>query len=244
MPRRILERSMNAARDTEIFRDTGIHADGNRAHRTDSGGQLLSRMAGSRIRGRDALPRATEGGAHGSANCPAGCAVRHCLRDQLQHRPSPDLFRSSCARGFRDTRGARITTRHFRKSFANSRDGLRQTAPLAHATYVDTGPLTERVFAKYAGIGWFGKNTCIINQQAGSWLFLGCILTDLELPPDTPPPDRCGIMHALPRRLPDGCLCCAIRSRQPEMHFLYDDRIARRDTGSRPRGHRASSLRV
>ena len=59
-------------------------------------------------------------------------------------------------------------------------------------TYVDTGPLLERVHAKYAGIGWFGKNTCIINQGVGSWLFLGCILTDLELGMDTPPPDRCG----------------------------------------------------
>src|SRR5688572_3067660 len=51
-------------------------------------------------------------------------------------------------------------------------------------TYVDTGPLNERVFAKYAGIGWFGKNTCIINQTHGSWLFLGCILTNLELDTD------------------------------------------------------------
>lgn len=59
-------------------------------------------------------------------------------------------------------------------------------------TYVDTGPVNERVFAKYAGIGWFGKNTCIINERAGSWLFLGCILTDLRLDVDSPPPDRCG----------------------------------------------------
>ena len=58
--------------------------------------------------------------------------------------------------------------------------------------YVDTGPLVERVYAKYAGIGWVGKNTCILNQKMGSWLFLGVILTSLELQPDVPPPDRCG----------------------------------------------------
>jgi epoxyqueuosine reductase len=59
-------------------------------------------------------------------------------------------------------------------------------------SYVDTGPIVERVYAKYAGIGWLGKNTCIIHQQMGSWLFLGVIVTSLPLPPDMPAPDRCG----------------------------------------------------
>jgi epoxyqueuosine reductase len=59
-------------------------------------------------------------------------------------------------------------------------------------SYVDTGPIVERVYAKYAGVGWLGKNTCVINQKIGSWFFLGVIVTSLELSPDLPAPDRCG----------------------------------------------------
>jgi epoxyqueuosine reductase len=68
-------------------------------------------------------------------------------------------------------------------------------APLQTKCYVDTGPFLERVYARYAGLGWVGKNTCLINQQLGSWLFLGAIATSIEFRNgslEAPPADRCG----------------------------------------------------
>jgi epoxyqueuosine reductase len=63
--------------------------------------------------------------------------------------------------------------------------------------YVDTGPIIERIAAKYAGLGWLAKNTCLINKGMGSWLFLGVIVATLDFAPsippgEPPPPDLCG----------------------------------------------------
>jgi epoxyqueuosine reductase len=90
------------------------------------------------------------------------------------------------------------------------RRGLEQLAArIAAREYkicVDTAPLLERSYARLAGLGWIGKNTCLINQQSGSLFFLGELLVSIEIAPDSPPPDRCGTC----RRCIDACPTAAI----------------------------------
>jgi epoxyqueuosine reductase len=64
--------------------------------------------------------------------------------------------------------------------------------PFEAAPYVDTGPIQERVYAQHAGIGWIGKNACVINEQLGSFVFLAEIICSLPLEPDPPSLDQCG----------------------------------------------------
>jgi len=64
--------------------------------------------------------------------------------------------------------------------------------PFDARAYVDTGPVQERVYAQYAGIGWIGKNTCVINPERGSWIFLSEIICSLPFEVDAPAFDQCG----------------------------------------------------
>ena len=73
-------------------------------------------------------------------------------------------------------------------------DWMRATSPepFDAKAYVDTGPVQERVYAQHAGIGWIGKNTCVISPEKGSWIFLAAIICSLDLECDRPAFDQCG----------------------------------------------------
>jgi epoxyqueuosine reductase len=89
--------------------------------------------------------------------------------------------------------------------------GERFPKPFEARAYADTGPIAERVFAKHAGLGWLGKNTLLLNEKLGSWLFLGVIVTTVELAPtleraETAPPDQCGQCRQCLDACPTGAL--------------------------------------
>ena len=87
-----------------------------------------------------------------------------------------------------------------------------QLGPFEARCFVDTGPVVERVYARYAGLGWIGKNTCLLHQQLGSWLFLGVIVTSLAVPDEPGSPatllaaDRCGSCTRCIDACPTGAL--------------------------------------
>lgn len=83
---------------------------------------------------------------------------------------------------------------------------LLEIEPFDYKICVDTAPLLERSYAREAGLGWIGKNTCLIHQPKGSWFFLAEVLTSLELEAGQPAPDRCGTCT----RCIDACPTAAI----------------------------------
>jgi len=96
----------------------------------------------------------------------------------------------------------------------------RSAGPFESRISVDTAPLLERSYARLAGLGWIGKNTCLINQRSGSWFFLGELLVSLDIAPDSPPPPRCGTC----RRCIEACPTAAIVP-SPDGRYELDTRL-------------------
>jgi epoxyqueuosine reductase len=82
-----------------------------------------------------------------------------------------------------------------------------EIGPFRCRAYADTGPIVERAYAHAAGLGAWGRNTCLLHPEHGSWFFLGELVTDLEIAPDVPRPDMCGTCTACI----DACPTAAIK---------------------------------
>ena len=89
-------------------------------------------------------------------------------------------------------RGVKIITTPMHAALEQMAARLQEIEECDWKVCVDTAPVLERTYARLAGLGWVGKNTCLINEGRGSWFFLGEVITSLELTPDVPPPERCG----------------------------------------------------
>lgn len=110
------------------------------------------------------------------------------------HRPGhPKIARYALGRDYHKVLRAKLT------KLAAKLEG-------AHRVCVDSAPLLERDFAQLAGIGWFGKNTMIINSRRGSWFVLGFLLTTLDLAPSPPAEGGCGTCSKCIDACPTGAI--------------------------------------
>lgn len=119
---------------------------------------------------------------------------------QERREPGPDRFQVARYAGGDDYHDVLLDRL---RAFEAGLEALAE-GPVRTRGYVDTGPVLERAVAARAGLGWVGKNTCVIHPRLGSHMFLGVVLTDLVLEADEPVADHCGSCRACLDACPTG----------------------------------------
>ena len=115
-------------------------------------------------------------------------------------RPGPGLRVALCA-GPRLSQGAAQRACRDWPTTSSQRVG-----PMGYRVFVDSGPVLEKALARNAGLGWIGKHTNLIARDAGSYFFIGEILTDLPLPVDEAASAHCGTCSACIPACPTGAI--------------------------------------
>ena len=216
----------------------GVRRVRHRARGGSARAAVLLRVARSRVRGHDGVPRAI-GGARADVRhvLPSARTVIVTATNYNTDRPysteCTDPTRAHVARyawgdDYHDVILARLDA-----LLAWMREVSRE--PFEARAYVDTGPVQERVYAQHAGIGWIGKNTCVINPRAR--------LLDVPRRNHLQPAarGRCARLrpvrhlHAVSRSVSDAGAGGARRARFDAVHLVSDDRAPRRDRGAASR---------
>jgi len=134
----------------------------------------------------DYLPRGAEKRRDSRLPVPGATSAIVVGLDYGGRTPSGPIARYARGDDYHDVMLGKLETLH---EWLESEVG----GPVKGKPYVDTGPILERDLARRAGLGWFGKNTNLVNPRIGSFFFIGALLVDLDLAPDTPfEADRCG----------------------------------------------------
>jgi epoxyqueuosine reductase len=117
-----------------------------------------------------------------------------------------------------------------------------EVGPFGHRVFVDSAPVLERALARNAGLGWIGKNTCLIDKDGGSWFFLGEIYVDLPLPVDAPASAHCGTCERCIEICPQRAL--ALPPGRTPLHLIPHDRARGRDRRGVAAADRQPHLRL
>ena len=163
----------------------------------EAAGDALDGFPLARVCGRHGLADRDPGAPPFAGADVAGCGNRHRARCELRTggRPAGDPAATGPGRDFRlcaDDDYHDVIKKRL-KALARWIAGR---FDVGVKVFVDTAPLMEKPLAEQAGLGWQGKHTNLVSREFGSWLFLGAILTTLDLPADAPEADHCGSCRA------------------------------------------------